>query len=261
MHTIKLIIAFDGTDFRGWQRQKSGQTIQGEIEDRLRIMTRSDISLEGAGRTDAGVHARGMVASFKTPSRLTCQAFQQGLNSLLPDSIRILAATEASPDFHARFDARAKTYCYHLDMNQIQLPHQRLYALHIPVRLDLELIQHCLGKVIGEHDFASFEASGSRDLTKTTGRGSVRTILDASLHMTGIHFVTLTFSGDGFLRHMVRNLVGTLIDVGKGRTSSEAFSQILATADRKVAGATAPAHGLFLDAVHYGQDCPGLDRS
>ena len=251
MRNIKLTIAFDGADFQGWQRQKSDRTIQGELENRLQIMTQGDVSVIGAGRTDAGVHARGMVASFKTQSRISCQAFLQGLNSLLPLSIRILDASEAAADFHARFDAQAKTYSYHIDTSKIQSPHKRLYALHVPASLNLERLQCALEKIVGQYDFASFEATGSRDLTLTTGRGSIRTIHKASLQTQGSHSVILTFSGDGFLRHMVRNLVGTLIDVGKGRTSPAEFAHILAAANRSAAGATAPAHGLFLEAVHY----------
>lgn len=256
MRNIRLTIAYDGTRYQGWQRQDNGPTIQGALEERLQTMTREEVFVNGAGRTDSGVHARAMVANFKTACRISPTAFCRGLNSMLAKDIRILTAEEVQPDFHARFDACAKTYSYRIDTSNIQLPHLRLYRLHVPFQLDLAAMEECLTMIKGEHDFASFEAAGSRDPNQTTGRGSVRTILQAGLQHEAQGRLRLRFTGDGFLRHMVRNLAGTLLDVGKGRTSLQEFGAILAAADRSRAGATAPAHGLFLEQVHYSAPLP-----
>ncbi len=251
MRNIKLTIAFDGTEFSGWQKQLNAITIQGELEKILTRITNAPVTLHGAGRTDAGVHALAMVASFNTESTIALAEFLRGLNSILPDSIRILSMDETALDFHARFSARSKTYLYHIDTSPIQLPHTRLYSVHIPQKLAVNNIQRCLELLTGSHDFASFEASGSRDKTLSTGRGSVRTLERGTLTETGSNSYQFEFSGDGFLRHMVRNIVGTLLDVGKGRTTVKEFKQILDAKDRSAGGATAPAHGLFLCTVHY----------
>ena len=163
MRNIRLLIAFDGTGYNGWQRQKHDVTIQGEIEARLAQMTRSAIALHGAGRTDAGVHAEGMVANFHTESRISSPDFLQGLNSLLPGAIRILQASDVSPEFHARFSAKGKHYLYHIATGPVLLPSERLYSLHIPFPLNMAAMTACLKCLLGTHDFSSFENSGSRD--------------------------------------------------------------------------------------------------
>lgn len=251
MRNIKLTIAFDGTGYGGWQRQKERPTIQGEIEQRLQLITNSSVSLNGAGRTDAGVHARGMIANFHTEATIPCPILTRGLNGLLPRAIRILEACETSPDFHARFSARSKTYTYSLFTGLIQLPMHCLYTVHSPHLQQLERIQPCLEKISGTHDFSSFEATGSRDLKAPSLRGAVRTIYEATFSQTGPEMYQFQFRADGFLRHMVRNLVGTLLEAGKGRRSVLEFEQILLSRQRSAAGPTAPAHGLVLEKICY----------
>lgn len=248
---IRLLIAFDGTNFNGWQRQKHDCTIQGEIEKCLNLMTNSEVMLHGAGRTDAGVHAEGMVAHFTTDARISCSAFKKGLNSMLPYAIRILEADEAPSVFHSRFSARGKHYEYSIYTGEIMPPMERLYALHVPYDLDFAKIRDCLEILIGTHDFSSFENAGSRDKTKASRKGAVRTITLARLNDLGQKRYSFTFIGEGFLRHMVRNIVGTLLEVGQGRRSVEEFRSALQEKDRNAGGATAPPHGLKLKKVLY----------
>lgn len=251
MRNIKLTIAFDGTAYSGWQRQKSSPTIQGEIEKRLQLITNSAISLCGAGRTDAGVHARGMIANFHTDNTISCPILLRGLNSLLPPAIRILEVCEVTPDFHARFSAKSKTYTYSLFTGAIQLPMHSLYEVHVPHLTDHKTMQACLEIIKGTHDFASFEATGSRDLMQPTVRGAIRTMHEATLSQSGLQSYQFRFNADGFLRHMVRNLVGTLLEAGKGRRTTLEFAQILKAGKRSAAGPTAPAHGLMLEQIFY----------
>ena len=247
---IKLLLAFDGTGYAGWQKQKSDKTIQGVIEDRLHIMTGAHSCLHGAGRTDAGVHALGMVANFATTAKIPCQGFIKGLNSMLPAAIKVLGATEVETGFHARLSAKAKTYWYNLTNGPVQLPTERLYCSHVFTELDVEAIRKGLEYVTGSHDFSSFEGSGSRD-PERAGRGAVRTIFEASLIKMGERNYRFIISGDGFLRHMVRNIVGTMLELGQGKFVSSEIAAILAARDRSAAGPTAPARGLFLKKVLY----------
>ncbi len=258
---IKLLIGYDGTNFCGWQRQLNGRTIQGEIEDCLTLMTREKIDLHGAGRTDAGVHAEGMVAHFVTSSAITCHDFLRGLNSMLPGAVRILDAEQVDLDFHSRFSAIGKRYQYKIYTGKIQPPHLRLYSVHVPKELNFPAIKDCLKLLEGTHDFSSFENSGSRDKTIYSGRGAVRTIHRAELIKEPPFQLIFQFIGDGFLRNMVRNLVGTVLEVGRGRTSVEKFSEIMKAKDRTMAAATAPAHGLFLKEVLYSSREPGITEA
>jgi tRNA pseudouridine38-40 synthase len=249
---IRLLIAFDGTAYRGWQRQLHVPTIQATLEEALGLICGHAITLHGAGRTDSGVHALAMVAHFHTPVQHPLSAFIRGVNSLIPPDIRVLDAHEENIDFHCRYSALGKTYRYDLYAGQIQLPTRRLYEGHFPGILNIKIIETCLNGLIGTHDFSSFEAVGSRDPLQN-GRGAVRTITHACLQENGRHRYSLFFTGDGFLRHMVRNLVGTLIQAGRGTISPEQFKKILASRDRSKAGPTAPARGLFLETIHYDQ--------
>lgn len=248
---IKLVIGYDGTEFSGWQRQKHDRTIQGEIEQRLTLMTGEQIDLHGAGRTDGGVHAEGMVANFLCDSTLPCRDLFRGLNSLLPGAIRIYRVEEAEPDFHARFSAIGKQYQYTIYTGLVQPPQLRLYSLHITGKIDTMAIDDCLRLIEGSHDFSSFENSGSRDKSNCSGRGATRTISKAELIMPLPCRLIFQFTGDGFLRNMVRNLVGTLLEAGRGKFPPEKFGEILAAKDRTMAGPTAPAHGLCLNTVFY----------
>ncbi len=253
MRVLLLLLAFDGTDFAGWQRQKVDPTIQGIIESKLARMTGEVISLHGAGRTDAGVHALGMTASFETDSAIPCQGFRQGLNSLLPPAVRVLAAEEREIGFHARLNAKGKLYQYRLTAGGVGLPTERLYTYHLAKPPAMETMQQCLRLLVGEHDFSAFEAAGSRDLGYQGGRGAVRRITRAGLKAgVGENLpLTIEVAGDGFLRHMVRNIVGTVLEVGQGRMTVADFAAVLAGRDRSAAGPTAPARGLFLKEVYY----------
>lgn len=253
MRTIKLLISFDGTGFCGWQKQDNGASIQEELERTVSMICNRPTTVHGAGRTDAGVHAFGMTAHFRTHSRVSCSQLQKGLNSLLPRAVRILEAAIETDDFHARFSARAKTYRYSIFCGAVQCPTERLYCAHIPYSLSLAAMRDCLKVITGTHDFSSFETNGSRDKSQQ-GRGAVRTIFQALLTERKAYHYDFCFTGDGFLRHMVRNLTGTIIEVGRGKKTVEEFRTILKRRDRNEAGATASAHGLTLLKVHYQRD-------
>jgi len=248
MRNIKLTLAYDGTAYFGWQRQREPDTIQGICEAALARMAGETVVLHGAGRTDAGVHALGQVASFRTCSTIPPAGLCKGLNSLLPAGIRVLGAEDVDPQFHARYSACGKKYRYVLTSGQVQMPCERCFALFVPGRLDWAAMAACLDLLAGEHDFRSFAASGAAICEE--GRGSRRRIETATLRQDGIR-VEIEIVGDGFLRHMVRNIVGTLLEVGKGRLSQEGFQEVIAARDRTLAGPTAPAHGLFLVEVFY----------
>jgi len=254
MRTIKLVIAYDGTGYCGWQRQTNGSSIQQQIERAARIICNRRITVHGAGRTDAGVHALGMTAHFTMTGSLSCRALQKGLNALLPGDIRILAAEDEAFDFHARFSAVAKTYRYAFFTGPVLCPLRRLTTAHFPYAVSPEAITACLQIICGTHDFSSFETTGSRDKSRISGRGAVRTVFRATIEEADAALFHLSVTGDGFLRHMVRNLVGTLLDVGRGKRGVDDFSAILQARDRNRAGATAPAHGLTLLTVHYRRD-------
>ncbi len=252
MRCIKLVIAYDGTSYCGWQRQLDAPTIQGAIEGCLEVMTQETITLNGAGRTDAGVHALGMVASFSSNSSIDCHSFFKGLNSLLPKDIRILRVDDVALDFHARFSCVGKEYSYIFSVDAIILPTRRLYVAHYPGDLDESVAQQCLDLLIGEHDFSSFEAMGSRDLSLTSGRGAVRTISRAVIEeLPDEGQYCITIAGDGFLRHMVRNIAGTVIETALVKRSVSEFATVFNEKDRSLAGATAPASGLVLNQVFY----------
>ncbi|MBW2107357.1 MAG: tRNA pseudouridine(38-40) synthase TruA [Deltaproteobacteria bacterium] len=244
---FKLILEYDGACYHGWQRQKDVATIQGTLEAALNVMTGQPVTVIGSGRTDAGVHASNQVANFVVDSRLTAQVFRKGLNSLLPDDIVIKACSEVARSFHARYDASSKIYEYVI-LNQ-RLPRAifRQYAWHVRNRLDLAAMRQAVSALKGTHDFSAFQASGSPRST------AVRTVLDVSLVQArrGADYLVFRIEADGFLRCMVRNIVGTLVDVGRGKISPETFSDILKSKNRNNAGVTAPPHGLFLKAVRY----------
>lgn len=254
MRTLKLVIAFDGTEYSGWQKQDNGVTIQEEIERCVSMICNSDITIHGAGRTDAGVHALGMTAHFQTLSKVSCKGFLLGLNSLLPEAIRIEAVSEQPDDFHARISACGKTYRYSIYIGPVMCPTMRLYHTHVPFDISITAIQNCQAIITGTHDFSSFETSGSRDKNNVGGRGAVRTIHRSWLEVTAVNKMHLFFTGDGFLRHMVRNLVGTILEVAGGKKDVDEFRTIFESKDRNIAGAMAPPQGLTLMEVHYDQD-------
>jgi len=252
--SIKLTLTYDGSRYHGWQRQKNGLTIQEVLEDRIRIMAGEPICVLGSGRTDAGVHALGQVCHFTTRSSLRPEDFERGLNSLLPRDIHVLRAETAPPGFHARYSALRKVYEYRILNRPDPDVFLRRYIWHIARPLDTEAVTRCLDRVQGEHDFTSFRSSGSRN------RNPVRHMFSAGLSGPDGGLIRITLEADGFLRHMVRNLVGTLVDVGMGKTSVEAFLRILEAGDRQQAGVKAPAQGLFLVRVCYDRDAAPLPK-
>jgi tRNA pseudouridine38-40 synthase len=244
VRNIKLVLEYDGTAYHGWQRQRGQPTVQQGIEDVLRKVTGERISLIGAGRTDAGVHALGQVASFKTGSRLSAADFQRALNGLLPPDIVVREAQETPPEFHARYSARAKRYEYRILNQELPQAVGRHYHWHLPGRLSLARMRRCLGLLRGRHDFSSFQSTGSPVASP------VRHMMDCGARREG-ELVVLWFEADGFLRKMVRALVATLVEVGLGRLSVEEFAEVLAARNRARAAATAPPGGLFLVRVDY----------
>lgn len=250
MQNFKLVIEYDGTGYHGWQRQKHHRTIQEEIETALRTMTRQRVTLHGSGRTDAGVHALGQVASFRCDTRLTAGTFLKGLNSLLADDIVIRSCETVSPDFHARFSARGKTYHYRILNRPLAVAIGRQYAWFIRSGLDTDAMQEAAAHLTGRHDFRAFEGAGS------PRSHTVRHLREARFIAQGEGYSTFRISGDGFLRYMVRNIVGTLVETGTGKRSPEEFREVLRSGDRNLAGPTAPAHGLFLMHVNYEEIMP-----
>ena len=245
MRTIKLIIEYDGSNYLGWQVQPNGQTIQGVIQDRLKRLTGESSQLIGSGRTDAGVHALGQVAHFKTESRMDANTFQRALNSLLPEDIVIRRAEEVDAEFHARRSARSKVYKYRI-LNRVTPPAiDRQYVWHVPQKLNLDEMKKATHGLVGEHDFSAFRSVGS------SARSSVRNILRADWKRGKGGLLRLEIEATGFLKQMVRAIVGTLVEVGRGKISVQKFREILESKDRKKAGPTAPARGLFLKEVKY----------
>jgi tRNA pseudouridine38-40 synthase len=241
---IRLTIAFEGTAYHGWQIQPGSPTLQGLISEALARITGEPITLTGSGRTDAGTHARALVANFRTGSKIAPGQFIRALNGMLPQDVRILSARRVSPEFHARRDAVSKTYRYQIYLGPILSPHLAREFFHYPYRLDLERMEAAALMFPGEHDFASF-AKTNPDYSST-----VRRIFRCVLKKRGRRLF-LTVQGNGFLHHMVRNMAGTLLEVGKGSISLEEFRDLFVKKDRTLAGFTAPAHGLVLLKVRY----------
>ncbi len=245
MRNIKLIIEYDGTNYQGWQVQAKGATIQGIIEEKLSTITEERIHLAGSGRTDSGVHALAQVANFKTKSQLDVRSIQKALNSLLPPDIVIQRAEEVEDDFHARKAAMGKVYEYRILNRELRSAFHHGYAWHIPQKLDLEEMRKATRILIGEHDFSSFRSVG------TPTRTAIREINRAEWKKDRDGLIRFEIEANGFLKQMVRAIVGTLVEVGRGKIDSGEFQKILDSKDRKMAGPTAPAHGLFLKEVKY----------
>jgi tRNA pseudouridine38-40 synthase len=245
MPNFKITIEYDGSAYHGWQRQAEDRTIQGEIENALMTMTGDRLAVTGSGRTDAGVHALNQTANFQCATSLTPEAFLKGLNSLLPEDIVITSCKVVPEKFHARYDVKSKVYHYRMLNRYLPAAIYRQYAWHIRKKLDLSAMKEALCCIIGAHDFKAFEGSGSPRAS------SIRCILNADLVKTDNDYLVLKIEGDGFLKFMVRNIVGTLVDVGLDKITPDEFKQILVSKDRNLAGITAPAHGLFLTEVTY----------
>jgi tRNA pseudouridine38-40 synthase len=242
---IRMVLQYDGTCYQGWQRQKEAPTIQGILEDRLHSMTGERIRVIGSGRTDAGVHALHQVCHFVTHTRLDSWTIRKGLNALVPSDIRITAAEEVPLDFHARYSATSKVYEYRILNREEPDLFLRSFSWHLPVELDKEQMGRCLSALSGRHDFSSFRSSGSGNMNP------VRNMTKAKILAEKDGLVRFLFEADGFLRHMVRNIVGTVVDVGRKKIGFNEFMTIFRAGDRRLAGLKAPPHGLFLVMVRY----------
>ncbi len=247
MPNFMLIIEYDGTAYHGWQYQANAATIQQTLEEAIAVMTRETARVHGSGRTDAGVHAIGQVAHFHTRARIPPEGFKAGLNSLLPHDIVIRSCRQVDDKFHARFDARGKTYQYRILNQSLPAAIGRNYVWQIRRELDIAAMQAAARHIIGTHDFKSFEGSGS------PRHHCIRTVFDARIDGGQNGLITFDIRADGFLRYMVRNLTGTLVDVGRCAITPDDFGDILEAQDRRRAGATAPPQGLFLVEVFYGE--------
>ena len=266
LRTLKLTLTYDGTRLVGWQRQAAGESVQGLLEAALARLEGAPVTVHGAGRTDAGVHALGQVAS----AQLTCEhppdVLRRALNASLPPDVRVVDVHHVDHAFHARFSARAKTYRYLLRNGAIVSPFEHRYVWQVPECLDLGAMQIAAQSLVGSHDFAAFRSTGST--STTTVRTIVRSEMSAQTGSVWLlppcepdgaqpggvdesRLLVYEVSGSGFLRHMVRALVGTLVDIGRGRHSPEWMAALLEDGHRAEAGATAPAQGLFLVRVDY----------
>jgi len=249
MRNLKLTLAYDGTDFKGWQVQPDAPTIQATLAFAIGRITGENVLPQGSGRTDAGVHALAQVASFTTNSVIPAANLVIALNDTLPPAIRILDVQEVPPDFHARKSARAKTYRYRMYRNSICLPFFARYVWHYPYPLNEEEMSTAASLIEGEHDFTSFAAVDPERGSGDQG-SNVRRVFSSMWRRDGDELI-YEVRGNGFLHHMVRNLIGTFLLVGKGTLKPEDVVGILQAKNRSAAGATAPASGLYLVAVEY----------
>ena len=245
MRNIRLIVEYDGGAYCGWQRQINGLSIQQIIEECIGRMTGEEVRVIGSGRTDAGVHALRQVAHFRTASRLGERNLLMGINSLLPADIAIREICEVDPSFHARFDAVSKVYLYRICNRPVRSALERNYAWFVWKPLDLARIGGALPVFKGTHDFSSFCSTHSESPDR------IRTILNIAAERDASGMIYISVEADGFLRYMVRTIVGTLVDVGRGKRSAEEVAAILAAKDRRRAGLTAPPQGLYLKDVKY----------
>ena len=250
MRNLKLILAYDGAEFSGWQVQPDAATVQGTLASAIGRITGEKVLPQGSGRTDAGVHALAQVVTFVTESSVPTENFVKALNDILPASVRVLEAAEVHPEFHARHCARAKTYRYRIYRDAICPPFLARYVWHFPYPLDENAMAHAAGFVIGDHDFTSFAAVDPERGREGEPVSNVREILSSSWLRDGEELI-YTVRGTGFLHHMVRNLVGTFILVGKGTMQVDDVPRILMAQSRTAAGPTAPATGLCLVSVEY----------
>ena len=242
---IRLLLEYDGTRYHGWQRQRGQLSVQEVLEESLKRLTREAVRLTGSGRTDAGVHALGQVANFHTAGRLPLKAFREGLNSLLPWDIAVLEAEAAPPEFHAQKSARAKTYEYRILNRPMRSPLHHHYGWWLAHKLDLEALDAAAALLPGRHDFSAFRASGSGNLNP------VRQVLAARWQVHPGGWLRFTITATGFLRGMVRSLVGTMVEIGKGKAAPGLLAEVLKSGERSLAGPTAPAQGLYLVEVSY----------
>jgi tRNA pseudouridine38-40 synthase len=250
VRNLKITLAYDGSDFHGWQAQPERSTVQGTLAAAIEQVTGSKRLPQGSGRTDAGVHALAQVASCQLDAGIPTENLQRALNHVLPAAIRVLSVEEAPPEFHARKSARAKTYRYRIFRGEVCSPFLARYAYHYPYPLDEEAMRTVAAVVVGEHDFTSFASVDPERGREEESASNLRTICSSEWSRQEEEFV-YTVRGSGFLHHMVRNLVGTFLLVGKGTLDREGMKRILEARDRSAAGPTAPACGLCLVSVEY----------
>ena len=244
MPKLKVTLAYDGTAYRGFQLQPNEDTIQARLESALSQMSKEPVRVTAAGRTDSGVHAWGQVVHFRLPRSIPPRGILEGLNSMLPEDIRVREVEETEDAFHARFDARSKTYRYYFDRSPVPSPFRGRYALHYPYALDREALDESAALFLGECDFAAFRASSCR------ARSTLRSCTRSAFLDEGEELV-FEIAASGFLHHMVRNIVGTLLEVGRGKREPSSLESLFASRQRSEAGPTAPAKGLHLVEVTY----------
>lgn len=248
MHCYKLTIAYDGTSYSGWQIQPNADSIQQYLKNAIeRILSGKKIVLIGSGRTDAGVHAKGQVAHFKVDHHFDLRRFLWSLNGILPKDIRVLQIEEVALDFHSQYNAKSKEYHYHLSLDNVMDPFHRLYCWHLSRQIDTSLLRKAAEFFVGTHDFTSFS---NESHSGSVARNPIRTLyrLDVCIQEKNLR---LEFEGNGFLYKMVRNIVGTLVEVANGKISLSDIQTIFEARDRRRASPAAPAHGLFLVKVNY----------
>ena len=271
MRVLKLTLAYDGTRFVGWQRQGDGESIQGLLEEALARFEGAPVTVHGAGRTDAGVHALGQVASAGVTFTHPTETIVRALNAQLPADIRILEVADAAPDFHARFSARSKSYRYQIRAGTVSDPFTRAFVWQLPEPLDVAAMTDAAAVLVGTHDFSAFQSAGSdvastvRTIVRSEFRGPTGSApllftpqsgalltVESGADLTGPRqMFVYEVTADGFLRHMVRAIVGTLIEIGRGWRSVDSMARLIEHGTRAQAGATAPPHGLFLVRVDY----------
>ena len=242
MQNYKLVLAYDGTDFRGWQRQPEERTVQGAVEEAIFKITRKRTAVHGAGRTDAGVHALGQAADFGSATRLAESDLFRALNAVLPWDVRVISLEKARPDFHARKSAKSKVYQYRIVRSRQVSPFDFRYALHWPYPLDLRAMRAAAPLFTRRADFTAFSSNRERNPVRTVRRSEIRKKGDE---------VVYTIEARGFLRYMVRTIVGTLLEIGAGKMGPEDVEEIFRRKERLLAGPTAPAKGLCLIRVDY----------
>lgn len=250
-----MLLEYDGSAYAGWQIQPNGPSVQGELEQALSRISGDRVKVIGAGRTDAGVHALGQVAAFRTGSRLEPGVLMRALNAGTPSDIRVLALERAPDDFHPRFSAKGKRYVYFIQNQPFSSVFLGPWAWRVPAHLDLSAMRKALSGLIGRHDFSCFRASGcaSKSPIRTISKAEVELIDNPDFFgfKLDVPLIRILVEGDGFLRHMVRNIAGLAVEVGRGRTAPGDVDAIRRSGDRRLSGPTAPAHGLFLESVIY----------
>jgi len=255
MRRIRLLIEYDGTNYRGWQSQRGGGTVQDIITEAVSAICGEGARLAAASRTDAGVHALGQVASFTTLSALSADVIRRALNATLPRDIRVLGSEEADPSFHPRYSALSKSYYYVISMGNTHSAFMDRYCWTIPHMLDLDSMREAASVLCGEHDFSSFMGAGcsSKHQVRAISSVDVDLLREIPFMTAAIKggFIRIRIEANAFLRHMVRNIVGTLVEAGKGRIAPSTMGGILQSRDRTKAGPTAPAKGLFLEKINY----------